>query len=164
MSFQEILQIPGGLGVIASITFAGLQIRRSTITMRAAANHNINLTLVNMWMQLALSNDFMDLGLRGGEEFHSMTRVEKARVRMQIMAYMKIYENACLQHKLGILKDADWDAIVGDMRSGCSRPDIPHVWSLVSNRSGVEFRKFADTLFAETAASNAAEAERPAAT
>lgn len=52
MSIQEILQILGGIGVIASIIFAGLQIRRNTITMRAAANHNINLTLTNMCSHL----------------------------------------------------------------------------------------------------------------
>lgn len=80
MSFQEALQILGGIGVIASITFACLQIRRSTITMRG----------------------------------------------------------------------------------GCNRPDLPHIWSLVSSCNGVEFRRFADKLFAEIAASNAAAPETPA--
>lgn len=78
----------------------------------------------------------MELALRGGEEFHSMTRVEKAQVRMQVMTFMKVYENAFLQHKLGILEDADWDAIVGDMRSGCNRPNVPEIWAMVSNRTG----------------------------
>lgn len=69
---------------------------------------------------------------------------------------MKVYENAHLQHKLGILEDADWEAIVGDMRSSCNRPDIPDIWALVSNRNGAEFRGFVDKLLAEIAASKLA--------
>lgn len=159
MSVQEILQIFGGIGVIASIVFAGLQIRRNTIAMRAAANHNISLTFINMWLDLAINAEFTELALRGGEEFHSMTRIEKVRVRFQFMVFMRIYENAYFQHKLGILKDADWEAIIGDMRSFCTRPKVPDIWALVSNRSGADFRGFVDKLLAEIAASKLAATE-----
>lgn len=149
MSFQETLQIVGGIGVIASIIFAGLQIRRNTTALRAAANHNISLSFINMWSELGRNAELTELVLRSGEEFNNMTRIEKARARFQILAFMRIYENAYLQHELGILKDADWHAIVGGLRNVLDRPDIPKIWALVANRSGADFRAFVDAIIAE---------------
>ncbi len=151
MSIQDVLQILGGFGVIASVIFAGLQIRRNTIALRAAANHNISLSFINMWTELGRNADLTELVLRCGEEFDSMTRVEKARSRFQFMAFMRIYENAYLQHELGILKDADWQAIVGGLRNVLDRPDIPTIWALVCGRSSAEFRAFVDTLISDLA-------------
>lgn len=158
MSTQEILQILGGIGVIASIIFAGLQIRRNTIALRAAANHNISLSFINMWTELGRNADLTDLVLRCGEDFDGMTRVEKARSRFQFMAFMRIYENAYLQHVLGILKDADWQAIVGGLRNVLDRPDIPKIWALVCGRSSADFRAFVDTMISDLASKKQSDA------
>ena len=152
MSVQETLQILGGIGVIASVIFASLQIRRNTTTMRATANHNINMSLASMYFDLSKNPDSLELALRGGEEFDSMTRLEKARVRFQLMGLMRIYENAFLQHELGILKGQDWDACLGDLLSSLDRPDAPKVWALVKNRNGARFRTFVDKKVSEQAA------------
>lgn len=152
MSVQDILQIIGGVGVIASIIFAGMQIRRNTIALRAAANHNISLSFINMWTELGRNAELAELVLRMGEEFESMTRVEKARSRFLLMAFMRIYENAYLQHDLGILKDADWQAIEGGLGNVLDRPDIPAIWALVCGRSSAEFRAFVDSIIADLAA------------
>lgn len=149
MTVQEMLQIVGGIGVIASIIFAGLQIRRNTIALRAGANHSISLSFINMWAEFGRNAELTELTLRSGEAFHSMTRVEKARVRFQFMAFMRIYENAFLQHGLGILKDTDWEAMVGGLRNALDRPDSPAIWDLVSGRSGPEFRAFVTKLVSE---------------
>jgi hypothetical protein len=159
MTIQETLQILGGAGVITSISYTGYQIRRNTIAQRALANQTISLSFVSMWMDLAQNAEFTELLLRGGDDFDGLTRLEKARLRFSMMSYMRTYENAFFQHKVGILKDQDWDAIVGDMESYCSRKSTLQVWTLVRDRSSKDFATLIDKIIATQMAKVSAAAE-----
>ena len=62
------------------------------------------------------------------------------------MTFMRTYENAYFQYKIGILQDQDWAASLGDLEGNLSRPCGPMIWQLVRNCSGAEFRAIVDQI------------------
>ena len=84
------------------------------------------------------------------DDFDSLERLDKARIRFQSMGLTRICESAYFQHGLGILRDEDWAAIVGDMLKMVSLSSFPTIWALISDRSGARFRTFVDQLVNET--------------
>ncbi len=108
MSVEDIVRILGAVGVTVSIVFASLQIRGSNTALRAAANHNISMSFISMWQELASNAELLDIILRSGHEFRSLTKIEQSRASFQFMIFMRMYENAYLQRNLGVLKEPDW--------------------------------------------------------
>ena len=146
MNVQDILQILGGIGVIASIVYTGHQIRGNTRALRAAAYQNVSQSFTSLWGSLFADPQILDLVLRSGDDFQSLTRLEKAQVRFATMTFMRTYENAYFQYKIGILQDQDWAASLGDLEGNLSRPCGPMIWQLVRNCSGAEFRAIVDQI------------------
>ena len=144
MTIQAILQILGGLGVISSIIFTGVQIRRNTRALRAGAYQNVTQSFTTLWRDLSNNAEMTDLMLRSGDDFDALSRVEKARSRFAAMTFMRTYENAYFHHKIGILKEMDWIAVEGDLDGFLARPSGPAIWAIIRSRSGTEFRQYID--------------------
>lgn len=152
MTLQETAQILGGIGVIASLIYVAIQIRNNARATRAATYQAVSGALVALWGSLAANAEMMELVLKSGDDFASLDRVGKARMRMATMSYMRCYENAWFQRRVGTLREPEWQAVVGDMESIMSVPGTREIWSLVKNRSGAEFRGFVDAMAARHAA------------
>ena len=103
--------------------------------------------------QLAQNGDLTDIVLRGTDDFHTLSRLEKARFRFNTMANLRQYENAWFQHNIGTPKKDDWVAIAADMDSFFSNPGARTVWPLVQNRSNAKFRSHVTAIVERNAAS-----------
>ena len=121
-------------------------IRGNTRALRAAAYQNVSQSFTSLWSSLFADPQILDLVLRSGDDFQSLTRLEKAQVRFATMTFMRTYENAYFQYKIGILQDQDWAASLGDLEGNLSRPCGPMIWQLVRNCSGAEFRAIVDQI------------------
>ncbi len=152
MTLQETAQILGGIGVIASLIYVAIQIRNNARATRAATYQQVSGAPVALWGSLAANAEMMELVLKSGDDFASLDRVGKARMRMATMAYMRRYENAWFQRKVGTLREQDWQAVLGDLEALMSVPGTREIWALVKNRSGAEFRTFVDAMAARHAA------------
>ena len=157
MTLQSITQILGAIGVIASLIYVAIQIRNNARATRAATYQAVSNALAGTWDMLAANGELMELVLKGGDDFGSLDRVQKARMRMSHMAYMRRYENAWFQRKVGTLHEPEWQAIIADMEAILSMPGTREVWKLVKDRSGAEFRAFVDEMAARHDAGQAGE-------
>lgn len=144
MTLQEILQILGGIGVIASIFYVGIQIRNNARAVRAATYQQISVISLQGWMSMGHNGETVDIMLRGMDDFSALARVEKARFRFTMMGYIKGYENAWFQHKIGTFRESDWKAMTADMHSFFSTPGTQAAWTLVKNRFNEEFVSYVD--------------------
>ena len=72
--------------------------------------------------------------------------MEKARFRFMLMAFMRRFENAWFQHRIGTLKEGDWQAIAADLDSLYSLPGARAAWPLVKTRSNANFRAHIDSI------------------
>ena len=89
MTLQEIIQILGGVGVVASIVYVAVQIRNNARAVRAATYHQLSSGTIRAWMDLASNGELCSMVLRGGDDFASLDRWEKARFRFLLMAYLR---------------------------------------------------------------------------
>lgn len=146
MTLQEITQIVGGIGVIASLIYVAIQIRNNARAVRAAAYQQLTVSMSTPWDAMLLNGEACSLVLRGSDDFAALDRVEKARFRFFLMAFMRRFENAWFQRNIGTLKEDDWQAIAADLDSICSLPGARTAWALVKNRSNAKFRAHVDTI------------------
>ena len=156
MTLQETVQIIGGIGVIASLIYVAVQIRNNARAVRASAYQQLSVSMSAPWDALFLNGEACGLVLRGCDDFTALDRVEKARFRFMIMAFMRRFENAWFQHKIGSLKEGDWQAIAADLDSMYSLPGARAAWHLVKNRSNAQFRAHVDAIVQRGAAADAA--------
>ncbi len=152
MTLQQIAQVLGAIGVIASLIYVAIQIRNNARAVRAATYQQLSASLATMWMNLSNNDEQLKKMLRGGDDFEALNRFEKASFRMAMMGYLRIYENAWFQRSIGTLRAKDWQAISSDMESIFSMPGMRAAWPLIKNRSGSDFAAHVDALVARLAA------------
>ncbi|NMD09387.1 MAG: hypothetical protein GYA66_15560 [Phyllobacteriaceae bacterium] len=146
MTLQQIAQILGGIGVIASMVYVGIQIRNNARAVRAASYQQLSASVTASWDNLFNNAESCALALRGGDNFESLDRLEKARFRFMHMSSMRRYENAWVQHRIGTLKEDDWRAIAVNIDSLFTLPGTHAAWKLVKNRSNPAFRAYIDEI------------------
>ncbi len=154
MTLQDMAQIGGVIGVIASMVYVAIQIRNSGRATRAATYQQLSSAMANSWLNTAFNAEMVSLMLRGSNDFDALNRVEKTRMRFFMMAYARNFENAFFQHEIGILKNRDWLGISADIHVVFSMPGTRKIWQLVKNRSSTEFQAYIDAIV------NAAEAKQ----
>ena len=69
MTLQEILQVIGGVGVIGSLIYLGIQIRNNSRALRAATILQISHTMQGALFNMASNEEMTSLVLRGGDNF-----------------------------------------------------------------------------------------------
>jgi hypothetical protein len=146
MTLQETAQILGGIGVIASMIYVGIQIRNNARALRASTYQQISVISMQGWLTMAHNGETTDVMLRGMDDFSSLNRVEKARFRFVVMGYVKGFENAWFQHKIGTLHESDWKASTADLHSFFSTSGAHTAWPIVKNRFNAEFTAFLDAI------------------
>ncbi len=144
MTLQEISQLLGVIGVIASLIYVAIQIRNNARAVRAAAYQSLASAMANQWELLAINGDLSSIVSRGGADFSALDKQEKDRFRYALMAYFRKYESAWVQHKIGTLKEDDWQTIAFDIESICALPGMRTAWLLIRNRSNPKFRGYVD--------------------
>ena len=144
MTLQETAQILGGIGVIASIVYVGIQIRNNARALRAATYQQLSVISLQGWLSMGHNGETTGIMLRGMDDFSALNRVEKARFRFIVMGYVKGFENAWFQHNIGSLRENDWRASTSDLHSFFSTPGTHAVWPMVKNRFNPEFVAFVD--------------------
>jgi hypothetical protein len=123
MTLAELTQLLGGIGVIASLIYIAIQIRNNARAVRASTYHQISNSFVSQWDSMAINGEACSVVHRGCDDIANLADdVELTRFHFYMMAAMRRFENAWFQHKVGVLKEADWQAVAFDMDSIFSYP------------------------------------------
>ena len=157
MTLQDLAQIGGVIGVIASMIYVAIQIRNNARATRAATFQQLSSAMANNWLSWGSNSEMVSLMLRASDDFDALNRVEKARMRFFLMGYARNFENAFFQHKIGTLKKRDWVGISADIHILFSMPGSRKVWPLVKNRSSPEFQTYIDAIVKTAEAKQAAD-------
>jgi hypothetical protein len=144
MTLAELTQLLGGIGVIASMIYIGIQIRNNARAVRAATYQQISVISLQGWHSLGHNGETTGIMLRGMDDFFCLSRVEKARFRFIMMGYVKGFENAWFQFNIGPLREGDWKAMTADVHSFFSTPGTHAAWPMVKNRFNEEFTAYVD--------------------
>ncbi len=147
MTLQELAQLGGtasGVGVIASFIYVAIQIRNNTRAVRAAAFQNLVASNTSKLDELARNGELCSLILRGGDDFESLDRVEKARFRFDTLGFMQRVENAYMQHSIGTIRESDWASLQTMLETVMSVPGRRVAWNMMKSHMSLEFRTYVD--------------------
>ena len=164
MTLQELAQIGGVIGVVASLIYVAIQIRNNSRAVRAATYHQMSLGTASIWMLLAQNPELTSLFRRGFADIESLDPDERNRLMFMMMAYMRHNENAWFQHALGTLSTTDWHAVAADLDSVFVSPGARAMWPIIKNRSNEKFRAHVDAIVVHHAAAASKAVEAVAAT
>lgn len=134
MTLSETAQILGGIGGIASITYAAIQLRNNARAVREASMQQLNLSVMSQWDEGARNREFLKMLLKGGDDFEQLDRWDKARYRFFLLARTRRYEVAYFQYQIGNINDEDWDNMfAGDNNSAFTLPGARVAWGADQN-------------------------------
>ena len=149
MTLQELAQIGavvGGAGVIVSFFYVAIQIRNNTRAVRAATFQQVATTFSNVYFDLARSADLCSLVVRGGDDFDSLDRIEKARFRFNLTGFFRCAESVYFHGEMRTIAPETWLGIRENLKIVIERPGARAAWELIKNRFNPEFRDFVDGL------------------
>lgn len=152
MTLQQIAQLLGAIGVIASLIYVAIQIRNNSRAVRAAAYQQLSSSFIASYDAYFQNAEGTALMLKGGDDFSSLDRLEQTRYFFLVMALMRRFENAWFQFRIGTLKDDDWQAIAYDLNTVFAYPGAREAWHIVKNRNNAEFRAYVDGIVERQAA------------
>ena len=155
MTLQELAQIGAVVGVVTSAIYVAIQIRNNTRAVRAAAFQQLAASISSQLDDLARNDELCSLLLRGGDDFESLDRTEKARFRFLLLSHLSRVENAYMQHRIGTLKDDHWTGMRNGLIASLEAPGRRVAWQLIKNRLNPDFRAYVDKIV------NTAEAAKP---
>jgi len=146
-----IAEIVGGLAIVLSLIFVGLEIRENTrVTMltsdRAVDQQNLALNL-----SVASSADFADLLVRGEADRSNLTEAERARFDNYCLSRFGAYENVVANFSGGLVPEEEYDIWGEHFRYRFDKPGYRQFWLDYRTRYFPVFRAWADEQFGITA-------------
>ena len=133
-------ELVGGVAVVASLLYVGIQLRQNTALSRAAtASESLNQS-AEFSQAVALDRDTAALYFRGIEEPDSLDRDEKSQFFFILMAIMRRYENSEFQLRQGLLPQSSWQGFHGNLVSIATRPGFTWWWARAERGFSPEYR------------------------
>ena len=99
----------GGVAVIVSLIYVGIQIRRNTKSSRSQANQSAHESLANVSLEISKNAEFSRLVRKGMVSFETMSEDEKFRFMMLMITVFRRYENIFYQYNNGFLEEDLWE-------------------------------------------------------
>ena len=160
MTLAEISQIAVALGTLASIVYAGIQIRNNARAVRASTIQHFVSAFTSHWDEIARNPELSGLLLRGLDDFDALDRLEKMRFRFALTALMRRWENVWEHLKDGTLQEGDLPS-TKSQEAIASAPGFWIAWELVKVQSGADFTRHVDKLIATQKAAAATKTSTP---
>ena len=139
-------ELVGGIAVIASLLYVGVQIRQSTALSRAATTSESLNQSAEFSQAVALDRYTAALYFRGLEEPGSLDRDEKSQFFFIMMAIMRRYENSEFQLRQGLLPQSAWLGFHGNLTAIALRPGFTWWWNRAEGGFSSEYRALVNSL------------------
>jgi hypothetical protein len=132
----------GSVGVLVSLVYLAIQIRKSTETERTATYRSIVSDFGRLNESLASDPELLSLFARGMEDFDVLEAEQKARISQIFYVLFRSFENMYYQHRMGYLDEEIWTGWKRLSLAYFKRPGFQLWWSIrrdVFSESFVEF-------------------------
>ena len=154
MSLQDFAALGAavsGLGVIASVIYVSIQILHNTRAVRASAFQQVVNSFAAISFDIAKDKSLVDLYLRAGQDFASLSEVERAQYSLMLLSFLRRAENVFFQSEICMLHTLHWSGIRESIKAVIAPPGARACWIEIKNRLNPEFRAFIDGLLTEEA-------------
>ena len=104
-------ELVGGVAVIASLVYVGLQVRQNTSAVRANSAQSFTDSINSVQLSVTSSGETAHAWLRFNEEPGSLTAIDRVILDTLALAAFQTYDSGLLQAKLGSLDSDTRDMI-----------------------------------------------------
>jgi hypothetical protein len=143
--FGSIGEMIGGLGVIISLAYLAIQIRKNTEAERTSTYQAVVSDFGALNNTMASSPEQSHLFVKAMENYNQLSSNEKARISQLFFQCFRFFENMYYQHRKGYLDEEVWTGWKRLMLTYYSRPGFQTWWG---HRRDVYSEPFA--IFLET--------------
>lgn len=139
-------ELLGSLGVLLSLFYLAIQIKRNTEAERTSTYQKVVSDFGVFNQTMAASPDLLNLFVEGMERFENRSTEEKARLSQMFFLCFHYFENMYYQQRKGYMEQEVWMGWKRLMLAYFARPGFQQWWAM---RRGAFSESFA--IFLETA-------------
>lgn len=99
----------GGVAVVVSLIYVGIQIRRNSKSSQSQANQSAHESLANVSLEISSDPDLSNLTRKGMGSYENLTEEEQFRFLMLMTTVFRRFENIFYQYEKGFLEKELWD-------------------------------------------------------
>jgi hypothetical protein len=142
--WAHVAEIVGGVAIIASLIFVGLQVKENTRVVIMTSDRAIDQQNVALNISVVESSDFADILVRGESDRSSLNPAERARFDNYCFARLGAYENVVGNFSEGLITDEEYEVWANHFEERFDKPGYKQFW--VDHRNGyfAMFRSWAD--------------------
>ena len=155
-SMANYADVIGGIAVIVSLIYVGIQIRRSTKSSLSQANQSAHESLANVSLEVAKDPDLSSLTRKGVIAFEKLTEEEQFRFVLLMTTIFRRFENIFYQYEKGFLEKELWEGYKQSMLLYFYTSGGQAFWNVRSAHFSGLFREYLDSTSPEDAKSEIA--------
>ncbi len=141
-------ELIGGVAIIISLIYVGLQIRQNTIAQKLSTAHRISEDLADLYLMPAASDDMADIFIRGLTDIDAVEGTDRLRFYGYLHKFFRTNENAHYQFTHGALESQAYEGISEQFRFIASTPGGRVYWQDRRSWYNDNFRDYVESLIA----------------
>ena len=148
--WAHIAEVTGGIAIIASLIFVGLEVQENTQITKLTLDRAIDQQNLALNLTLAQSPDLAEILVRAEVDRDGLTDAERARFDNYCYSRFGAYENIVGDFSSGFIAQEEYDVWIEHFDFRFSKPGYRQFW--IENRMGYfpTFRTWADERFGVT--------------
>ena len=145
-------ELAGAGGVIISLLYLGLQIKRQNVESRFAAVYELVNETNIFYGSVAENKEVAEIWVKGIQNFDALDQVEKARFLGDVSRTFRSTEGLLYLKLRGRLDSAMWKGIDRSTEDLCKCPGIKSFWSMRSHWYSDELNEYIEPYMGSDAA------------
>ena len=146
-AIQAVAELMAASGVVISLVYLSTQVRQNTKSIRSAANQDLLTslnTILDFSKQSAHGSDIYDALARG--DLSDLTPGQRGAARNTLVQMCRLYEQAFLQHRAGLLDDEVWAGWSRQITMSVGFPGFRLGWPAIRPMLNPTFSNWVDSL------------------
>lgn len=141
-------ELVGGVAIIVSLIYVGIQIKQNTMAQRLNTSHQISEDLADVYLFPSSSEDMARIFIDGLSKEHALKGPEHMRFYGYLHKFLRTMENAYYQYRHGALEWHAFEGVTRQFQFIVSTPGGQQYWRERGHWYNDEFKAYVDDLIA----------------
>ena len=144
MEWGALGELIGGIAIIVSLIYVGLQIKQNTDALKLSTVRNTAEDLADLYLVPAQNSELADIFFRGLQDIDALEGVDRLRLYGFFHKFFRTYENAHYQFTRGALEKDPFRGITNQFIFITSMPGGQVYWHERKSWYNREFQAYVD--------------------
>jgi len=143
MEFGAIGEFVGAIAVVVTLVYLAIQMRQNTNALKLTAVRSVTEELQDMFSLAASDRELTEIIVKASRE-SGLQGTERARYYMFTNNLVRVYENAYLQSRVGVIDKAHWEGMTRMMIDYTSMAAFQGFWADRKHWVSNDFQEYMD--------------------